>query len=135
MSQGIIHNFEYIAAHVSDYIDENKLFDVFEINDIKEILKKSNLTSKDFISLLKQSHHTIKSNQLYLCARNTKVTIQNFEEVIPILKSIRKYMKMSILDGVIDILNQTKNEIHGYTEKIEKLQTELNTMQNQKQKK
>ena len=36
MSQDLIHNFEYIAAHIKDYIDEDKLFSTFETNDIKK---------------------------------------------------------------------------------------------------
>ena len=36
MSQALIQNFEYTAAHINDYIDEGKLFTIFEIEDIKK---------------------------------------------------------------------------------------------------
>ncbi|EAX96623.1 hypothetical protein TVAG_148980 [Trichomonas vaginalis G3] len=67
MSQGIIQNYEYIASHISDYIKEGNFFDVFESEDIKKIMKISNLTANDFITLLKQSSHTIKGYKLYAC--------------------------------------------------------------------
>ncbi|EAY04824.1 hypothetical protein TVAG_226370 [Trichomonas vaginalis G3] len=68
MSQGSIQNYEYIATHISDYIKEGNFFDAFKIEDIKKIMKISNITATDFIALLKQSHPTIKANELYACA-------------------------------------------------------------------
>ena len=94
-------------------------------------MKFSHLTTKDFIDLLKQSDPTIKASELYKCTRNANISIQNFEEVVSILKSIKKYMKLGILDSVIDFLMQTQNEIPNSTKKIQQLQTDLNSNQNQ----
>ena len=132
MDQDIIQNYEYIAAHISDYIKEGNFFDVFEVEDIKKILKNSNLTTNDFITLLKQSHHAIKTNKLYTCARNANVSIQSFEDVILTLKSIKKYMKLGILNSIIDFLNQKSKEMFDSTEKIQKHQTETNEIQKPK---
>lgn len=37
MSQGLTHNLEYIAAHIMDYFDDDRFFDIFEQKDIKAI--------------------------------------------------------------------------------------------------
>ncbi|EAY04285.1 hypothetical protein TVAG_390550 [Trichomonas vaginalis G3] len=134
MSQGLIHNFKYIAEHIKEYIEENKLFSTFEVDDLKEIMKNATLTTNDCISLMTQSQHTIKANKLYICARNANVSIHNYEEVVSVLKSIKKYMKLRILDGVVDFLIQTQKENSDSAAEIQQLQTELTTIQNQKQK-
>ena len=102
MSQSISLNFEYIGAHIDDYIRNENLFDTFDLEDIKTIMKYSKLTTTQFISLLKQSSPTISANKLYKCTRNAKVTIQNIDEVFSILKSVKKYMKFKVFDGIID---------------------------------
>ncbi|EAY11493.1 hypothetical protein TVAG_248600 [Trichomonas vaginalis G3] len=131
MSHGLIQNYEYIANHIKDYIEENKIFSVFETQDIKKIMDLSQLATNDFVKLLKQSYPTIKPNKLYKCTRKANVSIQNFEDVISIFKTIKKYMKLRILDGVIDFLIHKQNEIPVCTAKNQKLQTELKTIQNQ----
>ena len=102
MSQGFIFNYEYIAAHIKDYIDADKLFSTFETNDIKKIMKFTTLTTNDFITVIKQSRSSIKANELYICTRNANISVQNFEDIVSILKSLQKYMKLRILDGVIN---------------------------------
>ncbi|EAY10449.1 hypothetical protein TVAG_271400 [Trichomonas vaginalis G3] len=134
MSHKLIQNYEYIAAHIKDYIQEEKLFDVFELEGLKKILSLANFTSEDFITLLKQSESTLDENELYECARNTKVSIRNYQEVISTLKSVRKYMKLTILDGIIGFLDETDKIISESTVKIQKLQAELNSIQKAKQK-
>ncbi|EAX88250.1 hypothetical protein TVAG_088980 [Trichomonas vaginalis G3] len=66
----------------------------------------SKLHSDDFIAILEQSSSTIKANKLYDCVRNAKVEINSLEEVISTLKSVRKYMKLRLLDGIINVLEQ-----------------------------
>ncbi|EAY22147.1 hypothetical protein TVAG_093210 [Trichomonas vaginalis G3] len=134
MSKDIIQNYEDIASRISDYIKEGNFFYIFEIEDIKKIMKNSNFTANDFVTLIEQSHHTIKANELYICTRNTNIHIQSFEDVISTLKSVKKYMKLGILNGIIDFLDQKAKEMSDSTEKIQKLQTELNKIQKQKQK-
>ncbi|EAY19481.1 hypothetical protein TVAG_136120 [Trichomonas vaginalis G3] len=133
MSEEIVQDFEYIAAHLDDYINDDKLFSVFETEDIIKILKLSHLTANDFINLLKQSPYTIKTNDLYKCTRKTNVSIQNFEEVVSLLKCIKRYLKLGILDGVIDILKRIQHEMSDSAEQIQQLQTYLQTVKNQKQ--
>lgn len=36
MGDEIVQNFEYAGAHIKEYIDEDKLFSTFEIEDIKK---------------------------------------------------------------------------------------------------
>ncbi|EAX89079.1 hypothetical protein TVAG_261240 [Trichomonas vaginalis G3] len=124
-------NFEYIAAHISDYIQNENFFDTFEIGDIKTIMKYSRLTVDEYVSLLKQSSSTTNATKLYICTRKANVTIQNLEEVVSILKFVKKYMKFNIFDGIIDIINQNDKDLRDSTEEINKLRTELKKLQNQ----
>ncbi|EAY23558.1 histone-lysine N-methyltransferase, H3 lysine-9 specific, putative [Trichomonas vaginalis G3] len=97
-------------------------------------MKFTNLTTNDFITLLKQSQSIVKANELYTCIRNANVSIQNYEDVINILKSSKKYLKLAFLDGIIDFLIQSTKEQSDYTKKIQTLQAELKTIQELKQK-
>lgn len=67
MSQGITQNFEYIGSHIKDYIKENNLFHIFEVEDIAAIMKFANLTPEDYNSVLEQSHSVISADKLYKC--------------------------------------------------------------------
>ena len=126
-------NYEYIAAHLSDYIQNENFFDTFDIEDIKTIMKYLRLTADQFITLLKQSSSTINARNLYFCTRKANVTIQNFEDVVSILKSVKKYMKFNIFDGIINVFIQKDKEMNDCTEEIKKLQAELKKFQNQVQ--
>ena len=101
-------NFEYIGAHISDYIKNENFFDTFKIGDIKTIMKYSHLTADQYVTLLKQSHSTINAKELYICTRNANVTIQNFEEIVSILKSVKEYMKFNIFDGIINFFKSKR---------------------------
>ena len=96
-------------------------------------MKYSRLTVDQYITLLKQSSSTIHSNELYICTRKAHVTIQNHEDVITILTSVKKYMKFNIFDGIFDVLNQKDKESRESTEVIKKLQAKLISLQNQLQ--
>ncbi|EAY20666.1 ankyrin repeat protein, putative [Trichomonas vaginalis G3] len=134
MSQSLVQNFEYTAAHIKDYIDDDKLFTTFEVQDIRKIMKFANLTTNDFNTLLKQSKSIVKANDLYMCIRYANVSIRNHEEVINLLKTAKKYLKLTFLDGTIDFLIQSQTVESYYTEKIQILQAELKTIHEQKQK-
>ncbi|EAY22046.1 ankyrin repeat protein, putative [Trichomonas vaginalis G3] len=129
MSQGITLNFEYIGAHIDEYIRNENLFDTFDHEDIKTIMKYSKLTTTQFISLLKQSSPTINANKLYKCTRNANVIIQNIDEVFSVLKSVKKYMKFNIFDGIIDFLEVNGNEVRKSAEGITKLQEQNQSIQ------
>ena len=127
-------NFEIIAAHVSDYIKNENFFDTFEIEDIKRIMKYSHLTADQYVTLLKQSHSTISAKKLYLCTRDAKVTIQNLDEVVLILRAVKKYMKFKTFDSIIDALNQKEKEMSDFTQEIKQLQDKLKEFQNENKK-
>ncbi|EAX96440.1 hypothetical protein TVAG_284100 [Trichomonas vaginalis G3] len=132
MSQGIVPNFEYIGAHIKEYIEQGILFDTFEVEDIKAIMKYANLTPNDFDSLLQQSSIATTANKIYYCTRQTNISIKNFQDAISTLNSIQKYMKMEILDNIIDTLNQTGRMLSDSANKLEKQQSELSQLQNEK---
>ncbi|EAY09616.1 hypothetical protein TVAG_056600 [Trichomonas vaginalis G3] len=133
MSGGLEVNLEYMAAHISDFITDEYFFESFELEDIKNIMKNSNFNTNDFTFLIELSYHTIKAHKLYLCARKANVCVQNMEDVILILKSIRKNMKLRVLNSIIDYLDREKKSL-GCQEKVQKLQsqiTQLNEIYNQ----
>ena len=77
MSGGIELNYEYAGAHIKDYIENNSLFDTFEVNDIKTIMKYAKLTSDDFNTLLNQSRSHAKARELFICTRKANISINN----------------------------------------------------------
>ncbi|EAX88855.1 ankyrin repeat protein, putative [Trichomonas vaginalis G3] len=123
-------NFEYIAAHISDYINKENFFDTFDIEDIKTIMKYSRLTADQFVTLLKQSSSTINTKELYNCTRKANITIKNFEEVVSILKSLKKYMKFNIFDGIIDFLKHNEKVINNSANETEIVQDKSKAFQN-----
>ncbi|EAY16834.1 hypothetical protein TVAG_447930 [Trichomonas vaginalis G3] len=133
MAQDMNLNYEYIAAHISDYIKNENFFDTFDVEDIKKIMKCSRLTVDQYITLLKQSHTTINSKELYTCTRKAHVTIQNMEEIVSILKSIKKYMKFKIFDDMIDILDRKEKDTLDSRAEIQKHQEKLKEIQEQRQ--
>ncbi|EAX96362.1 hypothetical protein TVAG_337940 [Trichomonas vaginalis G3] len=123
LSISIVDTTEHATAeYIKEYINSNNIFGVFEYNEIEEILKISKLTTKDFITLLNQSSNTVDPIDLYKCTRNTNVSIQKFEEVISFLNSIKDFMKLGILDGVIDFIQQLQKQVSDTTEELQKLQ-------------
>lgn len=137
MNQELVWNFEYTVAHVSDYISEYMIFNLFKPEDIKNILKAATLTPDEFIDLMRQSVPTVKASDLYKYTRNTRISISNLEEVIRVLKTIQKYMKLRYIDAIINIFCQTNEEITSSKAKIsnlenqiEKLKSELNKLLN-----
>ncbi|EAY21964.1 hypothetical protein TVAG_250240 [Trichomonas vaginalis G3] len=133
MSQSIGQNFEYIGAHIKDYIKDNTPFNTFEIEDIKRIMKYSSFSCEDFNTLLEESHSHVSSNRLYRCTRNANISIKNIDEAISTLKTVQKYMKLGLLRSIIDIFYQIQNDQSESTNKISKHQTKLNQIQNEKE--
>ncbi|EAX86968.1 hypothetical protein TVAG_471120 [Trichomonas vaginalis G3] len=101
------------------------------MRDIKAIMKHSRLTVDQFITLLKQSHSTINARKLYTCTRKANITIKNFEEVVKILKSVKRYMKFSIFDGIIDFLKHNEKGINYSTNETEIVQGRPKAFQNE----
>ncbi|EAY04753.1 hypothetical protein TVAG_288950 [Trichomonas vaginalis G3] len=133
MSQGLVQNYTYIAAHFKEYIDEDKALDIFELEDIGKILNEAMLSPNDFNKLLQQLSSKFSAIQIYKYTRNATIPINSLQDSISTLKSIQKYMKLRLIDGVIDHMNYIQNEMSNYTKKLEKFQSELNMVQTQNQ--
>ncbi|EAY08168.1 ankyrin repeat protein, putative [Trichomonas vaginalis G3] len=99
------------------------------MKDIKTIMKYSRLTADQYVTLLKQSLSTINAKELYTCTRKAKVTIKNFEEVVLVLKSVKKYMKFSIFDGIIDFLKHNEEVLNSSTIEKERNQDKSKAFQ------
>ncbi|EAX99919.1 hypothetical protein TVAG_159390 [Trichomonas vaginalis G3] len=122
-------NFEYIAAYISDYINNENFFDTFDMRDIKIIMKNSHLTADQYVTLLKQSSSTLNSKELYICTRKANVRVQNLEEVVSILNSVKRYMKFNIFDGITDFLKQNEKVINDSTNEREIIQDKSKAFQ------
>lgn len=129
MSNGLEPNFEYMAAHASDYIANGMLFSVYDEEDIPKILKHAKLTTDEYISLIKQSTTKLKARRLYTYTHTTSISINNLADAITFLKSIKKHMKLGILSGVIAILNKTSQEIEDSSKKFQKIENSLAELQ------
>ncbi|EAY05830.1 hypothetical protein TVAG_202880 [Trichomonas vaginalis G3] len=123
-------NFLYISAHIGDYIKNENLFDTFNMVDIKTIMKCSCLTADQYVTLLKQFSSTINTKELYMCTRKTRVHVQNLDEVVSILNSLKKYMKFNIFDGIVDFLKRAEKASNDSTKSTERLQDKSKEFQN-----
>ncbi|EAY02715.1 ankyrin repeat protein, putative [Trichomonas vaginalis G3] len=79
-------NFEYVAAHISNYINNENFLYAFNMRDIKTIMKYSYLASDQYFSLLKQSSSTINAKELYICTRRKK--IESEKGILSLVKSL-----------------------------------------------
>ena len=120
--------FEYFGTHIKDYIKGNKLFQVFDIDGIELIFKHAKFNVNDYISLLEQSYSTNHSGKLSAVALKASVSMNNFEEVISTLKSIRQCLNLRFFAGLIDFLYQTENELIEKTKQIADYKKSVNNL-------
>lgn len=112
MSLFISLNYDYIAEHINEYIDNGSFFDIFDEEDIKGIMEHSNFTPNQYADLLRQFASTLNIERLFIYTRNAKVSVKSIEDAISILNSAKEYMKFDVFDGVIDILKKNETEIN-----------------------
>ncbi|EAY22643.1 hypothetical protein TVAG_475710 [Trichomonas vaginalis G3] len=129
MAEDLVPNFEYIIAYAKDYIEEGKLFDIFEIEEIQTILKNINLTSQEFVGLLNQSSPNFRGYGFYECTRDVTVPIKNLDEAIAILKSMRERLGQRFIDDIVNILNQTSNQMSDLMRENSSLRNFINNFQ------
>lgn len=102
----LIQNFEYTSSHIDEYLEQENLFNVFDEDDLKTILKSAKLTPNSYNSLLKQGNNAIGATKLYKCARNVIVNMNDYQDAVSVLDLMKRYLKIQLLDNVIEILNQ-----------------------------
>ncbi|EAX95942.1 ankyrin repeat protein, putative [Trichomonas vaginalis G3] len=134
MSRGLTQDFEYTAAHIMEYIEDDRFFDIFEPNDIAKIFKLAKLTLSEFNIVLDKVSRTGNANILFPYVLNTNVSVDTFQEVISILSSVKKYAHYKFLNGIIDNLLQTERYLSYNSKKIDQLQSDLHVTTNEKQK-
>ncbi|EAX87513.1 hypothetical protein TVAG_085800 [Trichomonas vaginalis G3] len=130
----LVHNFEYIAEHHEIFIEDCKLFTVFGDEEIEKILKLTNLSPNEFISLIRHIPSTVNEDKAYIHLLNANVSLNNFKEAISILTVIKKKMKFQLFNNIIPILIEKYNKLIESTKTIDKLQSELNNEKIQNQK-
>ncbi|EAX94359.1 hypothetical protein TVAG_488980 [Trichomonas vaginalis G3] len=110
MSQELSINHQYIASHISDFIEDGKLFVVFDKQDILKIMEFGYFYYDEFINLLKQSSPTMDATDLYIYTRCANIYIDNCKDAVTFLKSLRRYLKMELFNDVIDILYKCQTQ-------------------------
>ena len=101
MENELYQNYEYMGAHVKDYLIDNKLFSLFEMDEIEKIFDYVTFTADDYISFLEQSQNEIPTEQLAIIALKVNVSMNNNQEAISILKSLRNILNLKFFDSLI----------------------------------
>ncbi|EAY23522.1 hypothetical protein TVAG_071860 [Trichomonas vaginalis G3] len=137
MSVDLYPDYEYIAAHINDYIEDGVIIDIFSEEDFKFYFNSAKLTPTNFIELLRQiSSHFTKKDLNYSIPT---FSISNSDEAISILEAVKKHMCLRFHDEIIDFIAKSSLEISDLKKKnselensIDKLQMDLKTIINQK---
>ncbi|EAY09601.1 hypothetical protein TVAG_056450 [Trichomonas vaginalis G3] len=139
MDTDITQNYQYIGSHIKDYISQDKLFTIFEEEDIKQFLKSAILSSDDYCTILQQGASEISKKDLFSYTHSANVTVKNFQDAVIVLKSMSKSMDLRVLDSVVDALSEndqkpsTQPVNKDFEESIAKLQSQLDELRNQAQ--
>ncbi|EAY00648.1 ankyrin repeat protein, putative [Trichomonas vaginalis G3] len=105
MENELYQNYEYMGAHVKDYLIDNKLFSLFEMDEIEKIFDYVTFTADDYISFLEQSQNETPTEQLAIIALKVNVSMNNNQEAISILKSLRNILNLKFIDSLITFLS------------------------------
>lgn len=131
MDNDLVLDQEYIVAHIKEYIYDNYLFHIFHPKDLEMIFNHINFAPNDYIDILGQLS-TIE-NSVHLCALSLKanVSIETFQDVISILKSVRKCTSMKFLDSIIEYLCQLDIKMKDSSNYIQFLQCRIKELESQ----
>lgn len=142
----MLPNFEYIASHIHEYIEQENLFNIFDETDIKTILKSTKLTPKNYNSLLQQGNDKFSVSKLYKLTQDASVCMNDYQDIVSVLNSMKSYFKIRLLDNILDTLeqiNKHNNELlnsvleqnESNLQKISKLEHEIEHLQNEVKRK
>ena len=129
MSGGLTVNFDYIANNIQSYIEQGNIYDILDENDIAEVLEKTNLTSNNFNDLLSQGKTKYNSSKMYGFVRKCNISVNSFEEVINVLKSYKRILKLKSSGNLIDYLNQYKTEFNTNSQEVTNLQNKIQDLE------
>lgn len=140
MSGSLIIDYEYNAKEIKSFIEEGTFFSLFDKGDANKILKHANLTSDNYISLLKEGKAMYSSSKLFKYICGSHVSFKNVDEMIDVLQFAAKNLNLAILHDVIDAvtslvtqLNTSKSSISDLQKTIQNLQLEIVDLKKQVQ--
>ncbi|EAY13438.1 ankyrin repeat protein, putative [Trichomonas vaginalis G3] len=110
MDSDLILNYEYIAANIQEFIDEGNLYDIFEEEDLKIISSYLNMTADEYDMFIERSSSTMTPKQLYKRSKYINVSINNNKDLITILQSVQKYMRLELFNNAIKYLSSIQEQ-------------------------
>ena len=105
MNEELIRHNEYIALHINEYLSDAKFFDIFEDEDVKEILEAGNLTIEDYLDLIEQSLTSDRKYGLLFYLLNAITSIKNIHDANLIVKVFANHFNLRILNSISNVLN------------------------------
>ena len=93
------------AQNIKTLIEAEKFFDKYEITQARRILSNTRLSTKDYISMLKQGSDKYDSPDLFYAIQNAHASLNYLDETLMIIKSLQKCLKLAILEDIINKLN------------------------------
>ncbi|EAX95099.1 hypothetical protein TVAG_204410 [Trichomonas vaginalis G3] len=93
------------AQNIKTLLEAEKFFDKYEITQARRILSNTRLSTKDYISMLKQGSDKYDSPDLFYAIQNAHASLNYLDETLMIIKSLQKCLKLAILEDIINKLN------------------------------
>ncbi|EAY20339.1 hypothetical protein TVAG_193150 [Trichomonas vaginalis G3] len=94
-------DYEYIGAHINEYIEAENLFDVFYFEDLEMIFKYVNMTPEIYNSIHKLANGKFDISKLF---KKSSCTAKNLQDVISTLEIIKENMNVNLLNDSIIVL-------------------------------
>lgn len=112
---------QHIADGINDLIDDETLFESYDLDTLKKIIQKSTIDIKHYISLLELGRRSLNILDLFDVAKKTTID-QEFtaDDIIDLIASIRRNLHFNILRVVIDHINNLEESIQFYEERKDK---------------
>ncbi|EAX96528.1 hypothetical protein TVAG_256680 [Trichomonas vaginalis G3] len=128
MTGDLTVDFDYIANNIQSYIDQENFFDILEKEDIPKVIEKTNLNSNAFKALLSQGKTKYNASKMYGFVRKCTISVNSLEELINVLKSYKKHLKLKSSGGLINYLEKYKADNITNSQEVSKLQNEIQNL-------
>ncbi|EAX85530.1 hypothetical protein TVAG_022620 [Trichomonas vaginalis G3] len=111
METCLIHSNECILANIRQYINEAKFFDIFEAEDIKEILQAGEVQLADYLDLIEQCGKNKNGVKSILFLLNARLSLKNLQEAISILKSLSNNLHLSVFNEINKVIELNEHSL------------------------
>ncbi|EAY06109.1 hypothetical protein TVAG_349620 [Trichomonas vaginalis G3] len=119
---GLVRDYSAIIGNLQQFIDNKSLFQNYDKDQVRNILKAGNLNPTTFISLLNFGKENFKASRLFQYVQPATITVNSLDDVITILQSLQSCLKLELSKGLTDYLQTVKVELEQKQQMIEQLQ-------------